>query len=47
MLRPTEPGNGRGQTEVFAFPSGRRRPVGLKRDVRGEREDKMLGILSM
>jgi hypothetical protein len=46
-LRPTRPGNGRGSTEVFAFPLGRQRSVGLKRNVRGEREGKMLGMLSM
>ncbi len=47
MVRRKGPSNGRGSTEVFAFPLGGQRSVRLKRDVRGEREGKMLAILSM
>jgi hypothetical protein len=47
MLRPKGPSNGRGSTGVFAFPLGGQRSVGLKRDVRGDREGEMLGMLSM
>jgi hypothetical protein len=47
MLKPKGPSSGRGSIEVFAFALGRQRSVGLKRDVRGEREGKMLGMLSM
>jgi hypothetical protein len=47
MLRPKGPSNGRGSVGVFAFPLGGQRSVGLKRDVRGDREGEMLAILSM